>query len=91
MRFKRTAELVSSTRKQLGLTQGALAKILGYNSPMSISNIERGDVGISPKRILDFSIALRIPTSAIIQSAAIDAMETLRGEVESQLEAMGDK
>lgn len=39
---KKLGKLLQSKRRSAGLTQGEIAKVLGYSSPQFISNFERG-------------------------------------------------
>ena len=49
---------------ELGLSQGAMIRELGYVSRNSVSNIETGREGLPAKRLYDWADLLRVPRDA---------------------------
>lgn len=55
---------IKSLRKALGLTQAALAEMVGVKQP-HIVRIEKGDLGVTLKVYADIADALRVPLHAL--------------------------
>lgn len=51
---RKTGRLLKLARIKADITQGELAKKLGYKSPQMVSNWERGACGLPPKKALMF-------------------------------------
>lgn len=62
-------------RKELHLTQQALADLTGYSDKSAISRIENGDIDIPQSKILAFAEALKISPSELMGSDGIDETE----------------
>lgn len=52
--MKKSGEILKQAREKAGLSQGELAKELGYSSPQLISNVERGLCSVPLKKARDF-------------------------------------
>lgn len=61
---RRVGAWVKARRMELGLSQGAMIRELGYVSRNSISNIETGREGLPAKRVYDWADLLRVPRDA---------------------------
>lgn len=57
---------IKKRREELGMSQDALAKAVGYTSRSTIARIERGDIDLSRTKILEIARALRISPSALM-------------------------
>lgn len=63
-------ENIRKRRKELGLTQGELALMVGYADKDMISKIEKGKVDIKESRIRAFAKALEMPASELFGEGA---------------------
>ena len=61
---RRVGAWVKARRIELGLSQGAMIRELGYVSRNSVSNIETGREGLPAKRVYDWADLLRVPRDA---------------------------
>lgn len=61
---RRVGAWVKARRMELGLSQGAMIRELGYVSRNSVSNIETGREGLPAKRVFDWADLLRVPRDA---------------------------
>ena len=59
------------------MSQSYLSKLLGYSSPQTISNIERGLMTIPVEKIREYSEALDIPTEDILEAVVDDFRNNL--------------
>mgnify|MGYP002519660890 CR=1 FL=1 len=57
-RLKEIGERIRQKRKQLGITQDALAQMAGYTSRSSINKIEKGLVDLPRSKIVEIAEAL---------------------------------
>ncbi len=64
--WENLAELVRSARIQLGLSQGSLAKLLGYSSPQFISNMERGLCSLPVEKLKKLMNILKIAPEDLV-------------------------
>jgi len=58
---KRVGQFIKRRRLELNLTQVDLMRALGYGSPISVSEVELGRVGVPFKRIYQYADVLRLP------------------------------
>jgi len=65
MNSKQLGRFLKKKRQKLAITQGELAKKLGFSSSQFISNIERGVADIPANRITDFAVAFGVETSEL--------------------------
>lgn len=56
---------LKDARKRAGLSQGELAKILGYTTPQFVSNWERGKCSVPPKKIKAFIRATKLRSDQV--------------------------
>jgi len=59
---------IRNRRKELKITQDELAKLTGYSDRSSIAKIEKGVVDLSQSKIIDFSKALNVTPTQIINA-----------------------
>ena len=59
---------IRNRRKELKITQDELAKLTGYSDRSSIAKIEKGIVDLSQSKIIDFSKALNVTPTQIINA-----------------------
>ena len=59
---------IKNRRKELKITQDELAKLTGYSDRSSIAKIEKGVVDLSQSKIIDFSKALNVTPTQIINA-----------------------
>lgn len=59
-------ERIKQRRIELELSQGELAKLMGYKSRQAISKIEMGDDNLSTVRVEAFAVALRTTTNYLM-------------------------
>jgi len=65
--FRFFGQFLAKKRLEAGLSQGALRKVLGYDSPQFISNWERGLCAPPLKALPDIARALNIPIEEIVE------------------------
>lgn len=65
-RLKEIGERIRQKRKQLGITQDALAQMVGYTSRSSINKIEKGLVDIPQSKLVEIADALLMPPSFLM-------------------------
>jgi len=58
---KRVGRFIKKRRLELNLTQQDVMRALGYGSPISVSEVELGRVGVPVKRIYQYADVLRLP------------------------------
>ena len=58
---KRVGQFIKKRRLELNLTQLDVMRALGYGSPISVSEVELGRVGVPVKRIYQYADVLRLP------------------------------
>jgi transcriptional regulator with XRE-family HTH domain len=63
---KRVGRFIKKRRLELNLTQQDVMRALGYGSPISVSEVELGRVGVPIKRIYQYADVLRIPRNEFI-------------------------
>lgn len=59
---------IKNRRKELKITQDELAKLTGYSDRSSIAKIEKGIVDLNQSKIIDFSKALNVTPTQIINA-----------------------
>ena len=59
---------IRNRRNELKITQDELAKLTGYSDRSSIAKIEKGIVDLSQSKIIDFSKALNVTPTQIINA-----------------------
>ena len=64
---KRVGAWVKARRVELGLSQGAMIRELGYVSRNSVSNVETGREGLPPKRVHGWADLLQVPREAFFR------------------------
>lgn len=57
---------IKNLREKLGMSQGELAKLVGYTSQTSIAKIESGNVDLSQSKIMAFARALKTTPTALM-------------------------
>lgn len=75
--FKNVAHFLRTERESIGLSQGELASILGWNNGQCVSNIERAKCSIPLAAIPDMAKALRCPVVSIKRVIELDFKQTL--------------
>lgn len=60
MNQKQLGRFLKKKRLSVGITQGELAKRLGFSSSQFVSNIERGVAVIPPSRVNDYSALIEV-------------------------------
>lgn len=68
---------------ELGLSQGAMIRELGYVSRNSVSNIETGREGLPAKRVYDWADLLRVPRDAFFHFVTGETL-TLESKTEAE-------
>ena len=58
---KKVGRFICKRRRELHLTQEDVRRALGYGSPISISEVELGRVGVPFRRIFQYADVLRLP------------------------------
>lgn len=71
-------------RERAGLSQAALAKILGYSSPQFISNIERGRCEIPVSKFKLLAKKIKIPIRKLIEYKLANSERRLRQALKSR-------
>jgi transcriptional regulator with XRE-family HTH domain len=64
--WTRAGAFIKQRREALGLTQRQVMKALGYATPVSVSNIERGAEGVQLKRSAAWADLLELPRDAFL-------------------------
>lgn len=72
---RRVGAWVKARRMELGLSQGAMIRELGYVSRNSVSNIETGREGLPAKRVFDWADLLRVPRDAFFHFVTGETLE----------------
>ena len=72
---RRVGAWVKARRIELGLSQGAMIRELGYVSRNSVSNIETGREGLPTKRVYDWADLLRVPRDAFFHFVRGETLE----------------
>lgn len=57
---------IKKRREELGMSQGTLAKMVGYTDRSSIAKIESGKVDLPQSKIMEIAEALRIPPGELM-------------------------
>jgi transcriptional regulator with XRE-family HTH domain len=81
MNFENMGELVNAWRKINKMTQGQLAKKLGYNTPQFISNVERGVCSFPPDKFNRLCRILNLNMDLLKEAYMCDVKENLNREV----------
>lgn len=58
---KKVGRFIRERRRELKLTQEDVMKALGYGSPISVSEVELGRVGVPYRRVYQYADVLRLP------------------------------
>lgn len=66
---------IKKRREELGLSQDALAKKVGYTDRSSIAKIESGKVDLPQSKILEIAEALRIPPGELMGLDGIEEQQ----------------
>lgn len=75
------AELIRTHRLKNNLSQGQLAKKLGYTTPQFVSNLERGLAQLPPRQVKKFARILQMDKKVLAIAVINDAAERLRKEI----------
>ena len=65
-------ERIRQRREQLGMTQGELAKFVGYTSRSSVAKVEANANGMVQSKLIAFAKALKTTPSYLLGCDAID-------------------
>ncbi len=64
---KKVGEFVRKRRRELGLSQRDLVRMLGYKSAVSISDVEIGRTRVPFRRMFQYADALHIPRAEFVR------------------------
>ncbi|MCB0413568.1 MAG: helix-turn-helix transcriptional regulator [Bdellovibrionales bacterium] len=78
------SDILKQSRNKLNMSQGDLAKTLGYTSPQFISNWERGISSPPLKTICKLVNVLSLDPDEVIEVMLIEEEKTLRKALETR-------
>ncbi len=80
-RFGSFGEYLLEKRERIGLTQGEVARALGYSSPQFVSNWERGTCSPPFKKIKKIAVIYEIPLDELYDVLSDSYQAFLRREL----------
>lgn len=75
------SQIVAARRLELSLTQGELARKLGYPNPNFISMLESGKSGVPVERAIDFAKALEMSVEWFIEKVLTDRFPQIAARI----------
>ncbi len=82
--FSKTAQLVRNSRKKKEISQGALAKAVGFHDGQFVSNIERGLCTVPLKKVAVMAKALDIEVTLLTDAIVADFSSRVTAGVEER-------
>lgn len=79
--MKKLNKFLEKKRKEIGLSQDDVGRLLGFSNGQFISNIEREDCGLPPKHFKKVSRVYGIEPMEMVQLAVDDYFEILKKAV----------
>lgn len=79
--YENVARLIKDARINAGLTQGDLAKVMGYESPQAVSNTERAMASIPLLQFKAVARALKIKPTSLVEAYMLDVRESVRKSI----------
>ena len=80
--------LIKTKRMEQGLSQGDVAKLLGYSSPQYISDWERGESAVPMKKLIELARHLNIDQDQLFDMLLEFATTRLAADMTAEYESL---